>query len=69
MMGRMERPGEVIVEFVRVGACLKVSAVDPRTLTEVSIVGDPEAGEEALTRAAVAKLRYVLERRAAGARR
>ena len=34
---------EVILEFHQVGNFVKVSAVDPRTLTEVSIVGDPAA--------------------------
>ena len=50
------------VEFNRVGAYVKVSAVDPATLMEVSIVGDPAAGEEMLTRTAVRKLERALER-------
>ena len=53
---------EVILEFHQVGAYVKVSAVDPVTLTEVSIVGNPAAGEAALRRAAIRKLEYVLER-------
>ena len=59
----MARHREALIEFHRVGAYVKVSAVDPETLTEVSIVGDPLAGEEALTRTAVRKLDYVLKRR------
>lgn len=55
------RPGEVIIEFFPVGNAVKVSAIDPETLVEVSIVGDPRQSEEALSRAAVQKLRYVLE--------
>ncbi len=55
--------GEVIIEFYHVGAYVKVSAIDTATLTEVSIVGDPTRGEEALSRAAIRKLEYVLERR------
>ncbi len=54
---------EALIEFVRIGAYVKVSAVDPETLTEVSIVGDPLAGEAALEQAAVRKLTYVLERK------
>jgi len=54
---------EALIEFHRVGAYVKVSAVDPDTLTEVCIVGDPAAGEAALKSAAVRKLAYVLERR------
>lgn len=54
---------EALIEFHRVGAYVKVSAVDPDTLIEVAIVGDPAAGEAALKAAAVQKLAYVLERR------
>ncbi len=59
----MAKRGEVIIEFDRVGAFVKVSAVDTATLTEVSIVGDPACREETLKRAVVRKLEYVLERR------
>ncbi|HTZ80365.1 MAG TPA: hypothetical protein VMC10_20820 [Stellaceae bacterium] len=52
--------GEVIFEFQRRGAYVKVSAVDVATGTEVSIVGDPAAGETALRRIAARKLVYVL---------
>jgi hypothetical protein len=58
----MAKPGDVIIEFHRVGAFVKVSAVDTETYTEVSIVGDPARGEEALKRAAIRKLEYILER-------
>lgn len=54
---------EVIFEFVRVGNAVKVSAIDTATGTEVSIVGDPAAGEPALKRLAERKLDYVLARR------
>ena len=60
---RMADRHDFIVEFYRVGACVKVSAVDPITLTEVSIVGPPNAGEEMLARAAVRKLEYVMARK------
>ncbi len=59
----MARHGDVIIEFYRVGAFVKVSAVDTATLTEVSIMGPPDAGEEALKRVVMRKLEYVLERR------
>ena len=55
----------VIIEFIRVGAYVKVSAVDPVTGIEASIVGNPASGEEVLKRTAVRKLRYVLEKQAA----
>ncbi len=67
----MSRRGDVIIEFYQVGAYVKVSAVDTATYTEVSIVGDPTRSEEALKRAAIRKLEYVLKRdwKAAGAPR
>ncbi len=52
-----------LIEFHRVGHAVKVSAVDPASMVEVSIVGAPSAGEEELTRVAVRKLQYVLARR------
>ena len=58
----MSRRGDVIIEFHQVGAYVKVSAVDTATYTEVSIVGDPTRSEEALKRAAIRKLEYILER-------
>jgi len=57
--GMAER-GEVIIEFRHNGAYVKVSAIDVATGTEVSIVGDPAAGEAALRRLALRKLDYVL---------
>jgi hypothetical protein len=58
----MSRRGEVIIEFHHVGAYVKVTAVDTASYVEVSIVGDPMRGEEALKRAAVRKLEYVMAR-------
>lgn len=52
----------VIIEFVPQGAYVKVSAIDEATLTEVSMVGDPRAGEARLKQLAVQKLNYVLEK-------
>ncbi len=59
------REDDVIIEFRRVGHALKVSAMDPRTLTEVSIVGPLNASEAELTRAVMRKLAYVLEKKGA----
>lgn len=55
--------GEVLLEFHRLGNAVKVTAVDPRSLAEATIVGDPALGERALGQAAIRKLRYVIERR------
>lgn len=57
------KSGEVLLEFHRIGRSVKVSAVDPETGTEVSIIGPASAGEAELRRAAVNKLNYVLARR------
>ncbi|MFN4165486.1 MAG: DUF6898 family protein [Ferrovibrio sp.] len=51
--------GEAIVEFRRIGAALKVIAVDPITGMEVSMVGDPRLSQQELARLAVQKLRYM----------
>jgi len=53
-----------LIEFVRMGNVTKVSAIDPETGIEVSIMGPTNAGEAILTRNAVAKL----TRRLAGRR-
>ena len=54
---------QVILEYISVGNYVKVSAIDPKTRIEVSIVGDPKQGEEALKRIAVRKLHYVLQKK------
>lgn len=56
--------GEVIYEFIPMGRYVKVAAVDPATLTEVTIVGDPAVGETLLKRQARRKLAYVLAKKA-----
>jgi hypothetical protein len=54
---------EAIIEFKTIGSSVKVSAVDPVTLIEVSIVAPVTATERQMTDAALKKLRYVLARR------
>ena len=60
----VDRGREVILEFQHVGNSVKVTAIDPETLIEVSIVGSPAAGEETLKQTALRKLDYVLAKRA-----
>ncbi len=55
-----------IIEFHQVGSYMKVSAIDPVTMVEASIVGPANAGEETLRRNAVRKLEYVLDKRLSG---
>lgn len=52
-----------IIEFTQIGASIKVTAVDPRTMTEVSIVGAPQYSQEFLSRQAIKKLEYVLAKK------
>lgn len=54
----------IIIEFLPSGNYVKVSAFDPVTMTEVSIVGDPARGEAGLRQAVLRKLKYVLEKNA-----
>lgn len=50
------RPEGYIVEFLQIGQSVKVSAVDPATGLEVSIVGSPLSSREMLSRTAIRKL-------------
>jgi len=49
-----------LIEFIRIGNSVKVSAIDPKTGAEVSTIGPANASEAQLAKAAVAKLRYVM---------
>ena len=54
------RQHSVIFEFVTIGNSVKVTAMDPETLVEVSIIGPAGAPQAHLRAAAVSKLNYVL---------
>ncbi len=56
---------DIIIEFRRIGNSVKVSAMDPATLTEVTIVGPANAGEETLKRNVLRKLEFVLAKKKA----
>ncbi len=51
---------EVLFEFRRIGRSVRVSAIDPKTGTEVTMVGDARSGMMTLKRNAARKLAYVL---------
>ena len=53
---------EVIIEFHQVGQIVKVIAMDVDTLTEISIQGPANAGQEMLKRNALKRLTYVLRK-------
>ena len=54
---------EIIIEFSSIGNVVKVSAMDVKTLTEISIQGPATAGEEMLKRNAMKRLEYVLKKK------
>lgn len=53
----------VIIEMHQIGKVVKVSAIDPVTMREVSVSGPANYGTQLLANTAVRKLRYVLERK------
>jgi hypothetical protein len=61
----MSAEREVIFEFLRIGAAVKVTAIDVDSGAEVAMVGDPNAGQEILRRLAKQKLDYVMSRKRA----
>jgi hypothetical protein len=55
---------EIFIEIVTIGAYAKVSAIDSASGVEVSITGPASAERATLEAAAVAKLEFVLKKRA-----
>ena len=58
----MANENGVIFEIVRVGAYAKVTAMDTRSLVEVSVIGPAKGANEQLKQIALRKLQMVLER-------
>jgi hypothetical protein len=52
-----------IIEFIVVGKSVKVTAMDPVTLREVSIIGARGASRRELAALAVRKLQYVMAKK------
>jgi hypothetical protein len=63
-MSRHRSSHGTIFEFINIGGYVKVSAVDTRSGTEVSIVGDSRRGEQALRRIVLHKLQRAMEKAA-----
>ncbi len=55
---------QVLFEMQRQGNYVRVIAVDPRSNTEITMVGDRNAGDEHLKRLAIRKLKYVIAKKA-----
>ena len=58
-------PDEIIIEIQRIGAILRVAAVDVATGTEVVFQAPASASRLAINRLAADKLRYVMAKAAA----
>ena len=54
---------EIIIEFFPVGTFVKVTAMDVKTLTEISIQGPATAPENLLKRNALKRLEFVLKKK------
>ncbi len=54
---------EVLLEFHRIGDYIRVSALDPVSLTEVVIIGSPKVMKHDLIRLATRKLDFVLAKK------
>lgn len=54
---------EIFIETRRIGATLRVTAIDADSGTEVTFQAPASAGREELQRLAAAKLRYVMSKK------
>ena len=61
---RLDDGREILIEIVILGGFAKVSAIDPVTGTEVSLMGPGNATRASLEAAALNKLDYVLKKNA-----
>lgn len=52
-----------LIEYTGIGNSVKVTAMDPRTLVEVSVIGDAKLSQRDLATLAVRKLRYMIARK------
>lgn len=62
-MPKPEDKKEYIVEYIALGNSMKVTAFDPETLKEVSVVVPPHMSKEESGQLAVRKLTYLLNKR------
>ena len=54
---------EIIFEFFPLGTYIKVTAMDTKSLTEISIQGPANTPEDILKNNALRRLKYVLEKK------
>lgn len=53
---------EILIEFVPIGNFVKVTAIDPVTLIEVSIISDRNYPKELMKQNAIKKLKWKIEK-------
>ncbi len=63
MTARQTGKSEILIEFIVQGNVIKVTAIDAASGVEASIVGPANAAREALSHAAVKKLKYVMQKK------
>lgn len=56
------KPGQAIIEYVQVGAIVRVTAIDPITGTEAVFQAPVNTPRSSLEQMALNKLRYVLSK-------
>lgn len=54
---------EVLVEFQQIGNAVKVTAMDTKSMVEVSIMGPATGGEDILKHNVINNLNYVLSKK------
>ncbi len=57
---------EILFEFTRQGNLIKVTAIEPETLTEVSVIVPCTLSEEQMKFQALNRLKYVLQKKEQG---
>lgn len=57
---------EILFEFTRQGNVVKVTAIEPETLTEVSVIVPCSLSEEQMKFQALNRLKYVLQKKERG---
>ncbi|MCH2547872.1 MAG: hypothetical protein MK052_09735 [Alphaproteobacteria bacterium] len=62
-MTKPPQTGDIYIEFHVIGHLVKVSAIDSKSLTEVSIFGPANTPQEQLKATAIKKLHYVLAKK------
>jgi len=55
-------PDEYLLEFIRIGKQVKVTACDPESGTEAVIIGPAKATQRELSELAIRKLQYVMKK-------